>query len=69
MSNAIAQGQHLALTRLLLVDMPYPQGREWQHETRHRLGYMAVPGGMVLPRILTDLTTLIAGGLRGVIGK
>jgi hypothetical protein len=35
-------------TRLLLVDMPYPQGREWQHETRHRLGYMAVPGGQLL---------------------
>ena len=31
--------------------------------------YLAVPGGMALPRILTDLTTLIAGGLRGVIGK
>jgi len=35
-------------TRLLLVDMPYPQGREWPHETRHRLGYMAVPGGQLL---------------------
>ncbi len=35
-------------TRLLLVDMPYPAGREWQHETRHRLGYMAVPGGQLL---------------------
>ena len=34
--------------QLLLVDMPYPQGREWQHETRHRLGYMAVPGGQLL---------------------
>jgi phosphatidylglycerol lysyltransferase len=31
--------------------------------------YMAVPGGMTLPRVLTDLTTLIAGGFRGVIGK
>lgn len=35
-------------TRLLLVDMPYPAGREWNHETRHRLGYMAVPGGQLL---------------------
>ena len=35
-------------TQLLLVDMPYPAGREWQHETRHRLGYMAVPGGQLL---------------------
>ncbi|MEI6647649.1 MAG: LamG-like jellyroll fold domain-containing protein [bacterium] len=34
--------------QLLLVDMPYPAGREWQHETRHRLGYMAVPGGQLL---------------------
>ncbi len=35
-------------SQLLLVDMPYPAGREWQHETRHRLGYMAVPGGQLL---------------------
>jgi Tol biopolymer transport system component len=34
--------------RLLMVDMPYPQGSEWQHETRHRLGYMAVPGARLL---------------------
>ena len=34
--------------RILLVDMPYPQGSEWRHETRHRLGYMAVPGGRLL---------------------
>ncbi len=31
--------------------------------------YLATPGGLILPRILTDLTVLIAGGLRGVIGK
>lgn len=31
--------------------------------------YLAVPGGLVLPWVLTDLTTLIAGGVRGVIGK
>jgi len=35
-------------TRLLFVDMPFPQGSEWPHETRHRLGYMAVPGGRLL---------------------
>lgn len=35
-------------TQLLMVDMPYPEGREWQHETRHRLGYMAVPGGQLI---------------------
>lgn len=33
---------------VLLVDGPYPQGSEWQHETRHRLGHMAVPGGRLL---------------------
>ncbi|MDR2845521.1 MAG: hypothetical protein LBV28_05480, partial [Puniceicoccales bacterium] len=33
---------------LLYTDSPNPQGREWQHETRHRLGYMAVPGGRLL---------------------
>jgi len=31
--------------------------------------YLATPGGLVLPRVLKDLTVLIAGGLRGVIGK
>ena len=35
-------------TKVLLVDMPFPQGSEWRHETRHRLGYMAVPGGRLL---------------------
>jgi len=34
--------------KVLFVDMPYPAGREWAHETRHRLGYMAVPGGRLL---------------------
>jgi hypothetical protein len=34
--------------KLLFVDMPYPQGSEWNHETRHRLGYMAVPGARLL---------------------
>lgn len=38
----------LDFSRILLVDMPYPQGSEWRHETRHRLGYMAVPGGQLL---------------------
>lgn len=40
--------------RVLFVDMPYPGGREWQHETRHRLGYMAVPGGRLM--VLTGLS-------------
>lgn len=38
----------LNFDKLLLVDMPYPQGSEWRHETRHRLGYMAVPGARLL---------------------
>jgi len=35
-------------SRVLFVDMPYPQGSEWRHETRHRLGYMSVPGARLL---------------------
>lgn len=31
--------------------------------------YLATPGGLLLPRLLTDLTALIAGGFKGVIGK
>lgn len=38
----------LDFNRLLMVDMPYPQGSEWRHETRHQLGYMAVPGGKLV---------------------
>jgi hypothetical protein len=34
--------------RVVFVDMPFPQGSEWPHETRHRLGYMAVPGARLL---------------------
>ncbi len=35
---------------ILYVDSPYPQGSEWAHETRHRLGYMAAPGGRLMTR-------------------
>lgn len=38
----------LYFDRILLVDRPYPQGSEWPHETRHRLGYMATPGGKLV---------------------
>ena len=38
----------ITFDKLLLVDMPFPAGKEWNHETRHRLGYMAVPGGRLL---------------------
>jgi len=34
--------------KVLFVDMPFPAGSEWPHETRHRLGYMAVPGGKLV---------------------
>ncbi|MFC1805738.1 LamG-like jellyroll fold domain-containing protein [Planctomycetota bacterium] len=34
--------------KALFVDMPFPAGSEWPHETRHRLGYMAVPGARLL---------------------
>ena len=34
-------------SEVLFVDMPYPRGSEWRHETKHRLGYMAVPGARV----------------------
>jgi len=38
-------------------------------DPRWEARYLAVPGGMALPRILADVTALIAGGLKGVIGK
>ncbi|MBV9880051.1 MAG: DUF2156 domain-containing protein, partial [Gemmatirosa sp.] len=31
--------------------------------------YLASPGGLVLPRVLANVTSLIAGGLRGVIAR
>lgn len=31
--------------------------------------YLASPGGLALPRILTNISTLISGGFKGVIGK
>ena len=44
----------LDFSQILLIDMPYPAGSEWNHETRHRLGYMAVPGGQLL--VINGLT-------------
>ncbi|MBN2293842.1 MAG: hypothetical protein JXM70_15545 [Pirellulales bacterium] len=38
----------LDFDKILLVDMPYPAGSEPRHETKHRLGYMAVPGARLL---------------------
>jgi phosphatidylglycerol lysyltransferase len=31
--------------------------------------YIASSGGIALPRVIADIATLIAGGLRGVVGK
>src|SRR5262249_8836520 len=31
--------------------------------------YLAYPGGLALPRVLTDITTLVSGGWRGVFTK
>ncbi|MDR1896688.1 MAG: hypothetical protein LBR10_07860 [Prevotellaceae bacterium] len=33
---------------IMYIDNPNPNGSEWPHETRHRLGYMAVPGGRLI---------------------
>jgi len=35
-------------TKVLFIDNPFPQGREWRHQARHRDGMMAVPGGRLL---------------------
>jgi len=42
--------QHPAIdfSQLLLVDNPYTSGREWNHESRYRAGFMATPGGRLL---------------------
>jgi len=34
--------------QVLFIDNPYPAGREWPHQVRHRNGMMAVPGGRLL---------------------
>ncbi|MBI2481256.1 MAG: hypothetical protein HYV60_22240, partial [Planctomycetia bacterium] len=53
--RAIAfQNPVVDFSKVLFVDMPFPQGKEWPHETRHRLGYMAVPGARLL--VLDGLT-------------
>ncbi|MBI4582811.1 MAG: hypothetical protein HY717_02085 [Planctomycetes bacterium] len=38
----------LDFNALLFIDQPYPQGSEWQHQARHRNGFMAMPGGRLL---------------------
>lgn len=36
---------------------------EWQPK------YLVYPGGIILPRVLTNVATLVSGGLRGVVAK
>lgn len=43
-ANPLVKG----VKRLLILDSPYPEGSEFRHETRHRMGYMGVPGGQLL---------------------
>ena len=31
--------------------------------------YLAIPGGLALPRVIANVTTLISGGIKGTIGK
>lgn len=31
--------------------------------------YLALPGGIILPQVLTNIATLVSGGVRGVLGK
>lgn len=38
----------LDFDEVLFIDQPYPEGREWPHQARHRDGMMAVPGGRLL---------------------
>jgi hypothetical protein len=38
----------LDFNSLVYIDNPFPQGSESEHETRHRLGYQAVPGGRLI---------------------
>ena len=34
--------------QVLFIDQPFPAGREWDHQAKHRLGRMAQPGGQLL---------------------
>lgn len=53
----------LDFDRVLFIDQPYPHGREWRHQARHRNGMMATPGGRLL--VLDGLSP--AGNLRKVV--
>ena len=41
--------------------------QKYKPEWRPR--YLASPGGLALPRVLTNVAALVSGGLRGVLAK
>lgn len=45
------------------------RGYKEKFDPEWRPKYLASPGGLVLPRVLANVTTLISGGLRGVIAR
>ena len=46
--NIFFKNPVINFSRVMFIDIPYPQGQEWAHEARHRNGVMAVPGGRLL---------------------
>jgi len=38
----------LDFDRLVFIDQPYPRGAGWRHQSIHRMGHRAVPGGRLL---------------------
>jgi len=38
----------LDFDRVVFIDQPYPQGGAWAHESIHRMGHRAIPGGRLL---------------------
>ncbi len=44
----LSQNPVIDFDRLLFIDQPYPRGPEWRHQSVHRMGHRAVPGGRLL---------------------
>jgi hypothetical protein len=44
----VFRNPRLDFRQVVFIDQPYPHGREWQHQARHRNGMMATPGGRLL---------------------
>jgi hypothetical protein len=44
----VFQNPRLDFDRIVFIDQPYPQGGAWAHESIHRMGHRAVPGGRLL---------------------